>query len=475
MPNRGELASVNTFFKRVVKAFALVLFIGTMVLVFLVYRPMSKELEKSLLSNYAQVADMNSHTLEHVIHSGLDGARDLSSRSMIKLELLYYLDGKLSLDELRTHIGPIYRETVKSLENLECARRLVDGVEIAHYKAINSDECVAVITEDFEIDYSKEQRLLSTSCNIYSIVVTPVISDNRIIAYDELIFNLSESVEKLNRGNIETYLMEKDDYSELKASSPIVYQDEDTEIFKVPNCLLSVNKLDEEIYLATCQDQDLIMAPIGIIKVRVLAIGIAVILGFMAVIYIYLVMYARREFESFEMEKFSLKKIAEEVNVDSLTNAGSRNSGQKYLKASFDDFRAKKKSSALILIDIKNFKKINDTYGHNCGDRVLIEFVDRVLKIIRSEDKLFRWGGDEFVGVFYHIDHNGIDRVVQKIFRAIDREAFILEDGKTQVTISVGISFFKEEDEGYEGALKRADQAMYAAKKQKGNAASVLL
>lgn len=186
-------------------------------------------------------------------------------------------------------------------------------------------------------------------------------------------------------------------------------------------------------------------------------------------------MYARREFESFEMEKFSLKKIAEEVNVDSLTNAGSRNSGQKYLKASFDDFRAKKKSSALILIDINNFKKINDTYGHNCGDRVLIEFVDRVLKIIRSEDKLFRWGGDEFVGVFYHIDHNGIDRVVQKIFRAIDREAFILEDGKTQVTISVGISFFKEEDEGYEGALKRADQAMYAAKKQKGNAASVLL
>lgn len=475
MQNSKELASVNTFFRRVTKTFALVLLAGTAFLVILVYLPMSKELDNSLLSNFAQLSHMNEDSLEHIVHAGLDGSRSLSSRTMMKIALLDYLEGKMELEELREYVEPIYAETAMILENVQCARRIVDGVEISHYKAHNRDECVAVITEGLDIDYSKEQKFLATECNIYSIVVTPVKNGDTIIAYDELIFDISSSVESLNKENISIYLMKEEEYDELQEAGSVIYTDEETEIYKTPKCFVSVIKMGDGVYFATCQDQDIIMAPMSRVKAHVLMIGFVVLTVLLAVVQIYLVNYTKREFISFEMEQINLKKIADEANVDTLTKAGSRSGGQKYLEISFDEFLAKGKSSALLMIDIDNFKSINDAYGHASGDMILEEFVARIRKIIRTEDKIFRWGGDEFVGFFSYIDHSGIDRVVQKIFRTVSKDAFPVWGTEINVTISVGISFFKTGDQSYEDALQRADQAMYTAKNHKENAVSILL
>lgn len=129
------------------------------------------------------------------------------------------------------------------------------------------------------------------------------------------------------------------------------------------------------------------------------------------------------------------------------------------------------------LIDLDNFKKVNDRYGHDGGDRVLIEAARRITSAIRDSDLLVRWGGEEFLVVSRFTDRGQSAVLAERVLDAIRAKPFAVNPTEfTSQTCSIGWAAFPwfEQDVdvmGYEGVLKFADRGLYRAKKAGKNRA----
>ncbi len=170
----------------------------------------------------------------------------------------------------------------------------------------------------------------------------------------------------------------------------------------------------------------------------------------------------------------SKKLLEEEANMDPLTGALSRRAGARALSGSFAAFRGGERESPMVaLFDIDNFKNINDVCGHGGGDEVLKQTVERVDGAVRMSDRLFRWGGDEFLLIMEGVAPDKAAKVAENVVRAVASEAFFTGKRNADITLSMGAAFFRLGDEGYEDALKRADEALYEAKTKGRNRVEV--
>lgn len=122
--------------------------------------------------------------------------------------------------------------------------------------------------------------------------------------------------------------------------------------------------------------------------------------------------------------------------------------------------------AAVIIMDLDNFKQINDTFGHESGDRILHQLAPRLRSSLRQSDTVARLGGDEFAFILEGIlDQSDAMFVAQKILKSLN-EPPIPDAGPGPLSASLGISFFPNDTEDIELLIKYADQAMYAAKHQ---------
>lgn len=156
-------------------------------------------------------------------------------------------------------------------------------------------------------------------------------------------------------------------------------------------------------------------------------------------------------------EKIKLEKMA---FYDNLTKAYTR----EFFEQNYSILLKKNlnnSSIAIALLDIDYFKHVNDTYGHNIGDKVLIQFVKTIQKYSRKDDFIFRWGGEEFV-LFLTIDDekNMLEKILNKFRNSIKSEKFEIID---KLTCSIGGTFYKNKEDIQE-TIKRADKALYIAK-----------
>ncbi|HEY2468124.1 MAG TPA: GGDEF domain-containing protein [Terracidiphilus sp.] len=136
-----------------------------------------------------------------------------------------------------------------------------------------------------------------------------------------------------------------------------------------------------------------------------------------------------------------------------------------------------KRDLIFYLIDLDNFKKVNDAHGHDVGDRVLIEAARRIASVIRSSDLLVRWGGEEFLVVSRSTDRRQAGILAKRILEAFRAKPFTIDAAdQFHQTVSIGWSAFPwvEDDVDairYEGVLKFADRGLYRAKKAGKNQA----
>lgn len=151
--------------------------------------------------------------------------------------------------------------------------------------------------------------------------------------------------------------------------------------------------------------------------------------------------------------------------VDALTGAYSRRALNEQSERALAEARRHRRPLSVLMIDADHFKRINDTYGHDAGDAVLIELVRRIRQSLRTEDFVGRIGGEEFVAVLPGTPEEEARRVSERLRMAMARDTFIHDGEEIPFTVSVG---FAERDPGeaeFEALLKRADDAMYAAKR----------
>jgi two-component system, cell cycle response regulator len=157
--------------------------------------------------------------------------------------------------------------------------------------------------------------------------------------------------------------------------------------------------------------------------------------------------------------------------TDALTGLFNRRYMESHLGTLIEQASARGKPLATLVIDIDYFKAINDSHGHDAGDDVLRDFALRIKRSIRGIDLACRYGGEEFVIVMPETDMTVAAMVAERLRRRIAAEPFAIAQGSRRipVTISIGIAGLRDNDDTPANLLKRADQALYRAKRDGRN------
>lgn len=154
-------------------------------------------------------------------------------------------------------------------------------------------------------------------------------------------------------------------------------------------------------------------------------------------------------------------QLLENLSVtDRLTGLYNRRKLDEVLAQECERARRTQSPMAVIIVDVDNFKSVNDTYGHQVGDRVLVEIAGIIQKSVRIVDSVARWGGEEFMILCPDTNLVGACTVAENIRAAIGNHDFPVVGGKTSC---FGVAEYRP-DETPEAVVRRADEALYRAK-----------
>jgi diguanylate cyclase (GGDEF)-like protein len=172
----------------------------------------------------------------------------------------------------------------------------------------------------------------------------------------------------------------------------------------------------------------------------------------------------------YEQRKHAEQALRYMANHDALTGLSNRSSLQRDLAQAVKRSIRHQKRFAVMFVDLDRFKQINDTLGHGVGDAMIKACGERLSNVLREDDAVARFGGDEFVLVLENLSKAGDAAIVAEKVLACCAEPFVIDDRELHVTASIGVSIFPEDGADGETLLKNADTAMYRAKdKGRGN------
>jgi two-component system cell cycle response regulator len=155
--------------------------------------------------------------------------------------------------------------------------------------------------------------------------------------------------------------------------------------------------------------------------------------------------------------------------TDELTGLYNRRYFERHLAIMLDKAQEQGRDMALMLIDMDFFKSVNDTHGHDTGDAVLREFSLRLRRNIRGVDLACRFGGEEFVVLMPDTDYRQAQNVAERVRNAVAERGFETASHALSVTVSVGVALNESPTDTPELLLKRADVALYRAKREGRN------
>ena len=170
----------------------------------------------------------------------------------------------------------------------------------------------------------------------------------------------------------------------------------------------------------------------------------------------------------------SQEELKEQASTDPLTRLHNR----RYFSSEADFLlalcREQKRPMAVMIADIDHFKRVNDTWGHPVGDKVIVRIAQTLKSCCRSRDLLARFGGEEFVILLPDADLRQAAHCAERIRATVAKTAFQMVDGETaHVSMSIGVAPVDVEQDSIQSALDRADQALYAAKQDGRNRVAI--
>jgi diguanylate cyclase (GGDEF)-like protein len=172
--------------------------------------------------------------------------------------------------------------------------------------------------------------------------------------------------------------------------------------------------------------------------------------------------------------KIRTEKLIELANKDPLTQLFNR----RYLKditSHLINISTRLKSTiSVLLIDIDNFKNINDTYGHAIGDEVIRSVAKVFFNTTRQSDIAVRFGGEEFVIILPNTSLENAIKLSENIRKDVENTILYINNNEIEYTISIGVSTVNKGEKNFDKALNRADKALYASKKNGKNQVSFL-
>jgi diguanylate cyclase (GGDEF)-like protein len=160
------------------------------------------------------------------------------------------------------------------------------------------------------------------------------------------------------------------------------------------------------------------------------------------------------------------RKLEVEATVDEKTGLANYRVFHKRLREEWERSERYKLPLSIVMLDLDDFKRVNDTVGHLAGDRVLREFAVLVSGGARATDLAARYGGEEFAMILPHTDRTRAERVAERVRAAVYEFSFLEPDQPLRVTVSAGVATFDDTPEiaSAEQLIAAADRALYAAK-----------
>lgn len=163
------------------------------------------------------------------------------------------------------------------------------------------------------------------------------------------------------------------------------------------------------------------------------------------------------------------KLIWHQANFDHLTKLPNRSLVHEHLSNTIKNAKRDNTQFAVVMLDLDNFKDVNDSLGHSAGDALLVETAKRLKSQVRENDIVARLGGDEFVIVLVHCNSLlNIDSVGQKILTALAKP-YCFEEKSIHCTASIGVAIYPSDATNIDELLRNADHAMYGAKSKGRN------
>lgn len=462
------------FLKRVICTFISVVLI-TMIFAFrLIYQPLKRELGKSLIDNFNQLALIRYHSLENNISRCEEGARSLSSRTMIKKAIVEYQNKEINFDELKQYTQEKYKDGAMALESLVMAERFVGDDSIALYATSMSKPYSCSIDNLISEDGNLSSKLCLDDNHTYLLLYSPILSENKIIGYDILIFDLTSQIHMLCTDSIKSKFFYTDGFQDLYTNATLIKENDTSLVFNKEGIYYHVVKMQNDIYFITRQSEDSLLSSVHQLSKQALLSEVGILILIIIIIYYSIIRYANKQFIDLENSRLYLEEALSESNIDTLTRAGCRRIGEENLSIVFQKFKHNNISPAIILFDIDSLKHVNDTHGHSIGDDVIRSISEVIHANIRRSDMLFRWGGDEFVGIFVGLNKENALPYASKLINSVSKLIIETDLKNIKPTISLGITYFNKEDQSFMDAVNRADRAMYHSKSEGGNKASIL-
>jgi diguanylate cyclase (GGDEF)-like protein len=162
--------------------------------------------------------------------------------------------------------------------------------------------------------------------------------------------------------------------------------------------------------------------------------------------------------------KEALEAISEISNRDGLTGIYNRRYLENRLSSEFDRTRRYGGTFSMVLFDLDFFKKVNDTYGHLAGDKVLVEIAARMKQQLRTSDVLGRYGGEEFILILPETSLEGARIFADRLREMIELEPVIYDNITIPVTVSMGVTEHQADMPSYTSMTHQSDLALYASK-----------
>ena len=162
--------------------------------------------------------------------------------------------------------------------------------------------------------------------------------------------------------------------------------------------------------------------------------------------------------------RYAVDKIKQVSDTDELTGTYNMRAFSSMLQRSFRQSVRYGHAMSIVMVDSDNLKQINDTYGHEAGNRLLQHLVRCIREQLRGSDVMARFGGDEFIVLLPETNNKGAMEMAERIRKSIEVSRFDVRGGDTNTTASLGVSSYPEDGGNLDVILDKADKAMYRAK-----------